>query len=59
MCLLYWFAFVLLYRLVADAASSIQEIVRKGKSQQEAWNSCSVQLFWAARVRNLQQHSLS
>lgn len=37
-------------RLVADAAASIQEIVRKGKSQQEAWNSCSVQLFWAARA---------
>lgn len=37
-------------RLVADAANCIQDIIGEGKSQQEAWNSCTVRLFWAARA---------
>lgn len=35
---------------MADAANCIQDIIGEGKSQQEAWNSCTVRLFWAARV---------
>ncbi|XP_048728454.1 peroxisomal acyl-coenzyme A oxidase 1-like [Ostrea edulis] len=37
-------------RLVSDAASNIQKLIGKGKSQLEAWNSSTVRLFWAARA---------
>lgn len=43
-------SFIQYNRLVADAANCIQDIIGEGKSQQEAWNSCTVRLFWAARV---------
>lgn len=43
-------SFIHYIRLVADAANCIQDIIGEGKSQQEAWNSCTVRLFWAARV---------
>jgi hypothetical protein len=38
------------FRLVSDAASNIQNLIGKGRSQLEAWNSSTVRLFWAARV---------
>ncbi|XP_061189326.1 peroxisomal acyl-coenzyme A oxidase 1-like [Saccostrea echinata] len=37
-------------RLVSDASNNIQNLVSKGKSQQEAWNSSTVRLFWASRA---------
>lgn len=43
-------SFIQYNRLVVDAANCIQDIIGEGKSQQEAWNSCTVRLFWAARV---------
>lgn len=37
-------------RLLSDAAARIENLVRSGKSRQEAWDASTVVLTWAAKV---------
>lgn len=37
-------------RLLSEAAARIENLVRSGKSRQEAWNASTVALTWAAKV---------
>ena len=37
-------------RLLSEAASRVESLVRSRKSHQEAWNASTVVLTWAAKV---------
>ena len=38
------------FRMIRDAAASMQSLVQSGKSPMEAWNGSTVMLTWAAIV---------
>nr|XP_056708403.1 peroxisomal acyl-coenzyme A oxidase 2 [Euleptes europaea] len=40
------------FRMVENAAIKLQSLIQSGTAQYEAWNSCSVQLAWAAMAHS-------